>query len=736
MALFALWKQAGDMPPVDRLHAALLAEAHLVPQHVVADCLSNRAGAWNIAAFITASRYYAVDDQVWRDPSGHGACLIHGLVWREDGGKPHVLNAASIACLLPHPGAMLPPDICGEYVVARVHACGTLEAFSDPAGLHHLFHDRDRPGIIANRAGLIATLRDDWRTDPMCGLWLATIGYRVGTSTSYRAVAQIPAGFRLTIDQEGQHLDALADPVIAFPEHRGFTNLAADAFDLGLSQAKAAILLATDGQDPVFLPITGGKDSRAVLALCLAAGLRDRLVLFTRGYDEHVDVIAGRAIASALRLRHERQPPLGSDLTAHWSAATFIDNLAAQAYQTDGMMGGWDFILGRTVGVDTLVTGHMGEVLKAYSKRTLPAGQLDPVTMVRLQAPFDPLGLLRPDTRDRLCSQLSSQMTEAEAAGATPADQPDIFYYRNRVPNWLGGIRGIKSFERQPVMPLGVPALMRLAFTLSPQDRKVERAHFEVIRRCAPELINLPFALQRWDAQLRTEEYPAFPEPILPGNTAPPVFGNWQYSLNHVPRLRGALLDILSGPALGLWGDIDRDVVLERLRHRTFEYFDGISLLGLIAAVFHEARIVAPLKLDAAAPVVVDTRPIAPAMRRHLAGEPWSVPTVTIHGHLDAVCTPELPDAPTLLHGWVHAPSFPGARIAVEAHIGDKLVASAVAERPRPDLVRAGLDDGAHGFTLAVSADFAPKTTPYAIVVTAFDTDGFVPIGGRVEPDQ
>jgi hypothetical protein len=710
------------MPSVAELHARLAAEVHFVPEHQVAA----QAGDWQIAAFATGTRYHAARDQIWVGPAGE-ACILHGLLWRADGGRPRTLDAAAVARLLDRPGRVLPDDVCGEYAIVRVHACGTLEASGDGAGLHHLFHDPDRPDIVANRAGLIATLRDDWRVDHDNAAWLATIGYRVGTATGYRCARQLDADARLTIDAHGQRRTPLPAPIIALPERRGFAHLAHDAFAPGIAQAQAAIRLATDDRDRILLPITGGKDSRAVLALCLAAGLRDRLTLFTRGYEGHVDVLAGRAVAAACGLPHERQPPLGSDVAAHWSAATFIDNLAAQVYQTDGMMGGWDFILSRTIGTDTLITGHMGEVLKAYSKRPLPDGPLDPVTMVRLQAPFDPLGLLRPEAEALLRSQLLDQMAEAERIGALRADQPDIFYLRNRIPNWLGGIRGVKSFERQPVMPLGVPALLRLAFALSPEDRKAERAHYEIVRRCAPELIAPPFALQRWDAALADDGMP-FAAPILPGPAAPPVFGNWQYSLNHVPRLRAALAEILSDRTLPLWDSLDRDAVQDRLRHRRFDYFDGISLLGLVAAAFHEARLAAPLKIGARAPVVIETRPIASLLRQRIAGADWPVPPVTLHGHLDAVRRPDAA-TPPILDGWLHAPDFPAARPAVEARIDSRVVAVTVADRPRPDLARAGLDDGAHGFALALPDDLPADAD---IVVTAFDADGFVPIGGHV----
>ena len=60
------------------------------------------------------------------------------------------------------------------------------------------------------------------------------------------------------------------------------------------------------------------------------------------------------------------------------------------------------------------------------------------------------------------------------------------------MPNWLGAIRAIKSFERQPVVPLGSPALLRLAFRLTPEERKRELLHYRIVARCAPELLPLP----------------------------------------------------------------------------------------------------------------------------------------------------------------------------------------------------------------------------------------------------
>lgn len=693
MALFIFWRdRAAKGRPAEQLHPLLRAEAHLLPDHVATGHQPDAAGGWHFAAYATRTHFYAPEAQLWQQ-AGQGACAIHGLIWRSVDGRPVLLDAAAVAALLDRPGAELPADVMGEYAVARLHPDGTLDAFSDRAGLHQLFHGAQGQAVLANRAGLVATLLDDWTSDPAGLRWLPAIGYRVGTATAYRAVAQLGQERRIGIGPAGTAITAMADPVIRFDGPRGFSAALDPLFDEGIVQAQAAIRLGIPADGAIDLPITGGKDSRVVLALCLAAGLRDRLRLFTRGYEGHPDVVAGAGVAAALGLPHRREPPHGSDEPAHWSRERFFARLMAQTWQSDGMVGGWDLILGDRLGTGTLITGHMGEVLKAYSKKPLPPGPLDPVAMVRLQAPFDPMGLLRSDARAAMEAQLRAQMDEARAAGAAEADLPDIFYYRNRLPNWLGAIRAIKSFERQPVVPLGAPALLRLAFRLTPEERKRELLHHAIVRRCAPELLAPPFAMQGWDPALG-EEVPRSP-PILPGAGAPPTFGNWQFSINHNPGIRAALAaEALARDDLTLWQTIDRAALIDRLRHRRLDYFDGIGMLGLVVAMFQERAMIRPVRLGAPEPAVVPGRP-APTL-------PKPVDPPAVEGHLDAV---RPVDGAVMFDGWAHARDWPAVQIAIEARAGERSLAIAVAANERPDLVPHGFGDGRHGFSLAVPAD-------------------------------
>ena len=712
MALFTFWHDtATSARPADQLHRLLDVDAHIVATCRTRQRFETACGVWHLAAHATTTHFYPACAQVWIDAAG-GACVIHGLIWRMAGSGPaRLLGAREVAELLDRPGQTLPTDVGGEYAVARLHRDGSLTAFSDHAGLHQIFHGpADRP-VVTNRARSIATLLDDARPDPAGQRWLPAIGYRVGTATAYRSATQLAQGQLLRLAPGRMVTASLENPIVDMSGERGWSAATDSGLDEGIAQAQAALLIGVPADGPIDLPITGGKDSRAVLALALASGLRDRLRLFTRGYAGHPDVVAGAAIAAALGISHRREAPHGSDEPAHWTVERFFAKLSAQTFQTDGMVGGWDLILGDRLGAETIVSGHVGEVLKAYSKRPVEAGLLDPVAMVRLQAPFDPMALLLPEARDEMVGELADAMARERAAGAGEADLPDLFYFRNRLPNWLGAIRGIKSFERQPVVPLGAPALVRLAFRLTPEERKRELLHFKIIERCAPELLPLPFAQQRWDAAL---EGAPCTDPIVAGPGAPPLFGNWQYSLNHNAAIRAALAaQIAANDGLALWSSIDRDALLARLHNRRLDYFDGISMLGAVTAFLHEAGLIRPLRLGACDDATQPTEPPGAALRS------WAPPT--IFGHLDSI---EEGDEDLLFGGWAHSSDWPAAQIAVEAKVDGKRVAITVADRERPDLVPHGMGDGRHGFALAVPR--AAVRDEDEVVIGSFDSDAVI----------
>src|SRR4051794_37098272 len=88
--------------------------------------------------------------------------------------------------------------------------------------------------------------------------------------------------------------------------------------------------------------------------------------------------------------------------------------------------------------------------------------------------------------------------------------------------------------------------------------------------------------------------------------------------------------------------------------------------------------------------------------------------------------------------GWAWNPKAPGERVAVEVWVDGRVAAGGQADRPRGDLAREGIGDGAHGFAIELPAAVL-GTAGAELVVTAGPrraaikrAERFSAAGGRV----
>lgn len=91
--------------------------------------------------------------------------------------------------------------------------------------------------------------------------------------------------------------------------------------------------------------------------------------------------------------------------------------------------------------------------------------------------------------------------------------------------------------------------------------------------------------------------------------------------------------------------------------------------------------------------VVFDDITGANAPDRSSPVDETTVPISPIHGHVDSV-------QGTTIRGWCWRPTSPDIRVPVEAWVDETLVADAVADEPRGDLLEAGMGDGDFAFVL------------------------------------
>ncbi len=545
MALFAVWRDRQPSRSPDDVIGVLRQRVPFEPEDVKSFGFPTPAGEWKCVAFSVATRYLSVQDQLAVGPTGF--CVMHGLAWRTEGGEPRPDTAQDF---------IDSPEESrrhGTYSAITVDAQGSLRAVTDQHGLHHIYliEDEDRL-VLGNRAGFVAELAGRLEPDEWTSHWLAAIGYRIGDRTAFSGVRALQQGF-IFESRDGSNRQVARDDQVL--DVRGKSRGYADAreeidslIDTGVEEAISAVRVAYQGVDSITLPVSGGKDSRVVLALMLAAGFGDRLRLQTRGRPDHPDVVVARQIADRYGAEFVASPPVALRVVPVWSAVPFLERVERFSRLSEGMLGAWDLVEPRPGGRRVTMTGHLGEVLKGYAKRPFDPNDLDVIDLVKLQAPFDPMGLLAPEVVAGLRSELTQQLEDlADATGLEQADLPDAFYYRNRVPNWLGGLVQSWACAVEHVMPLGVRSLALAAFRLTATERKSELQHLQILRRLQPDLLAVPFAGQSWDPAL-AEYLPGgvVPPPVLlPRKSHTPMFGGWQFSVNYNPALRSLICDLI-----------------------------------------------------------------------------------------------------------------------------------------------------------------------------------------------
>lgn len=572
MALFCAWR--------DTRNQATHTEKRLIEAVPLlnSEHYRTRIGDIEFAAFALPNTIHDVQDQVHLSESL--AIAMHGHCWEPQNGGAKPLRALDLLEDGEEP--------LGAHSIIKITP-DNIRAESDPSGIFHCYYfERDGLTVVSNSLHLIAAATGA-EVDTNTGAWVAAVGYILGTGTPYKGVRAVPLGYRLQWTKEsGVRLHARPDaPIFSIlSPGKGFDQKRFTS-DMPQAVAEASSALAIANKGEIRFPITGGKDSRLVLALCLAAGMRDRMTLFTNGMPDHPDVIVGQMIAKAVGLPHEVRPPSKTREMPTWPAEKIIADIGAMTSLSAGTLGGWDLSVPNKHQRQSMVTGHVGEVLKAYAKRKVEKTD-DPFDIVRFQSPCDPIGFLKPESARNMREELLAQLAPFQGA-VDLSEIPDVFYYLNRIPNWLGNLCQLKAFHREIILPLASPSLLRMALSMKASQRKAELLHYFLIKELAPSLLNIPFAMQTWsdDIAAYDPEFQKQDAVLISPDSVTPTSGSWHGSINRDMNVRMGIRETLKQDS-PIWQEVDQARVLARLERPTdLGMRQMMSLYGLLAAFLH-----------------------------------------------------------------------------------------------------------------------------------------------------
>jgi hypothetical protein len=300
--------------------------------------------------------------------------------------------------------------------------------------------------------------------------------------------------------------------------------------------------------DRHIIQLTGGKDSRLILAVALWAGLAHEFEYETVGPPGMEDVNVASDLATLLRLRHEvRFVGLGSQ-------RPFADRIHDFVRATGGMLNVWDLADPQVDPNEMRVVGICGEMLRTYRHLMRAVRSPDDLLALFRAQDFGRLGLVYPDVARRLHRTLLDVLFDDPSRRAEPLDLLDAFYFKNRVRFSRTGPREELPSQLR-MMPLYSIRSLRVAFALGGKARQLELLHYEVIRRCSDLLANHSFAGHGWD--------PAF-SPASSGAVKPEALMASLQVMAFDER-KQIFLSVLDDQNNAAWDVIDRRAALSAL---------------------------------------------------------------------------------------------------------------------------------------------------------------------------
>lgn len=344
--------------------------------------------------------------------------------------------------------------------------------------------------LFSNRFALLLGVGPEPGLDHAALGSIASNGYAFGPGTTHRGVRRIgpggvgvatPGGCAVTTPDLSGLFEPI-EPATAMPMIRA-----------GVASATAE-LAAVDPGVGGSLPLSGGKDSRAIAGMLHAAGVLDRFAVFTNGALYAPDVLAAADVARWLGVPHEvRRPPLIT------SGVNILDRISATLLALQGQVSLFDHAgTGRSGTVS--IGGHQVGLRETWFRGDPPrSGDAERIAEgFSREVLLDGQGLLRPDAAEEVRRERVAVCRDLLERGVPVGKTPLAFMWTVRMGGWLSIVNGSANVASSTINPLLNIDLMRLAFGLPGDIVASEVIHFLIMQSTAPGLADIPFADQCW----------------------------------------------------------------------------------------------------------------------------------------------------------------------------------------------------------------------------------------------
>lgn len=409
--------------------------------------------------------------------------------------------------LMDRPSAIL--DLTSPFVLASLaQDQGRLRLHADGLGIGRLYELRfhggwvwsNRPAAACRFAGIPAEAdRDGWRL-------FAASGWFLGDRTPFSRVFTVPGGTTIEYDAGLGRLNGRIDALAAWsadrpsdPSLHHRVNDVADAL-VGLFKS-----LGRMSPLPIVADLSGGRDSRLVVAAALASGLT--VTLNTNGALPGEADIAERLVGAlplqaAQRVTHRINRPTVTGPGRNFGLdvkAPILPNALAWHRSQEGLRPSTylpSAAPSRLAPPDhILVNGVAGEIAHGYYYPVDFAEVSLVESTERLDAFAGPLAErilldsgISAIARAAATARIRQTLEQAFLSGLRDAKVLDYFYAAERLRRW-----GTTAERTGTITPLLVPQFLRAAFDLTPEERKESALHRATTALLMPEWKDEPY---------------------------------------------------------------------------------------------------------------------------------------------------------------------------------------------------------------------------------------------------
>ncbi|MFD1451538.1 hypothetical protein [Oceanobacillus sojae] len=243
------------------------------------------------------------------------------------------------------------------------------------------------------------------------------------------------------------------------------------------------------------LGLTGGKDSRLVIAAMNKLGLDVETV--TNGFEDTPDVVIGKRIAEQLNIKHEIKTPPGSKSSIN---IDLYDRAVNTIKNCEGMLFAYENISGLTPEFNDQrisIGGQGGGLYKGGYAKLANITSRDQLLDFFLSSFAKYNDLISVDDYQKY-TQFFNDFIDKHPKHLTYSDILNSFYLTYRSGRWSASSRSGYTMGFYSYPPLFESRLAKKAQLLKTHYGSNEHLIYNILLRINPDLVNIPFAEDRW----------------------------------------------------------------------------------------------------------------------------------------------------------------------------------------------------------------------------------------------